>query len=99
MSDDRADWVDAVSNAIRKADGNHTMGAGALAEVAVDVLYPLMREREMAVVTDALASEEILREQLAYWIEQRAAAHSAYSPEKRVLVECAIWIKTGRWES
>lgn len=33
---DRAELVSAVSNAIRSADGDHTMGAGALAEVAVD---------------------------------------------------------------
>jgi hypothetical protein len=111
MSDDNhVDWVNAVAAAIRKADGSHTMGAAALAEVAVDALYPLVQAREMEfwavelqkmarLAEQARESEAGLREKLAYWIEERAAAHPAYSPEKRVLVECAIWIKTGHWES
>ncbi len=33
---DKATLIDAVAQAIRSADGNHTMGAGALAEVAVE---------------------------------------------------------------
>lgn len=35
---DRSTLVNAVAQAIRAADGNHTLGAGALAEVAVDTV-------------------------------------------------------------
>ena len=35
------EWVDAVAQAIRVADGQHTMGTAALAEVAVAAVEPL----------------------------------------------------------
>lgn len=107
MSDDtHVDWVNAVAGAIRKADGNHTMGAAALAEVAVDALYPLVQAREMefwAVELQKMARlaerARELAESLGYAVEERATYYPAHSPERRVLVECAIWIKTGQWPS
>jgi hypothetical protein len=36
--------IETVAAAIRAADGDHTMGAGALAEVVVAALVPLLSE-------------------------------------------------------
>ena len=45
--------VDQVAQAMRRADGDHTMGTGALAEVAVDALLPALAGVRSACYRDA----------------------------------------------
>ena len=57
----RVGLIDNASDVIRAADGNHTMGAGVLAEAVVEALMPHIDEFIREAATDAitLCADEI----------------------------------------